>query len=68
MITWHFKISTYLAVKGTMKNKDHQPLKRIEDGEYVLERDGIRTKAKNSKHPGNSDQRKNGHGDSYSSP
>ena len=50
-----------------MKNKDHQPLKRIEDGEYVLERDGIRTKAKNSKHPGNSDQRKNGHGDSYSS-
>ena len=45
-----------------MKYEDHQPLKRIWDGEYVLEDDGFEIKAQEPKQPSDSEQGKKDRG------
>ena len=45
-----------------MKNKNHQPLERIKDGEDVLEDDGTSTEAKEPKQPRDPKQGKNDRG------
>ena len=50
---------SYLFVKKAMKYEDHQALKRVEYGEYILEDNGIRTETQQPKQPSDSKQRKN---------
>ena len=49
----------YLFVKNAMKYEDHQALKRVEYGEYILEDNGIRIETQQPKQPSDSKQWKN---------
>ena len=60
--TNHVRITAHLYIKQTVKNKNHQSLERIKDGEDVLEDDGTSTEAEEPKHPRDSKQGKNNRG------
>ena len=49
----------YLSVKNAMKYEDHQALKRVEHGKYILEDNGIRIETQQTKQPSDSKQWKN---------